>query len=49
MGIAKLMDFIRSKFPNCVRSTIPLDYRNKIIAIDASNTMYQFLVKTQST
>jgi hypothetical protein len=49
MGILKLMDFIKSKFPGCIVSRQPQEYSNKIVAIDASNTMYQFLIKTQST
>jgi len=49
MGILKLMDFLRSKFPGCIANNPPTNYAGRILAVDASNTMYQFLVKTQST
>lgn len=42
------MDFIRDRFARAVTSKNALDYYGKILAIDASNTMYQFLIKTQS-
>lgn len=48
MGILKLMDFIKTKCPTCIMKTAPAIYNNKMLAIDASNWMYQFLIKTQS-
>ena len=49
MGVLKLMDFIKKKFPkSIVKRSIP-DFSNKVLTIDASNWMYQFLIKTQST
>ena len=48
MGVLKLMDFIRKKFPNAIKSTTVASYQNKTLAIDTSNWIYQFLIKTQS-
>jgi len=48
MGILKLMEFIKTKCPASIMSTAPATYSNKMLAIDASNWMYQFLIKTQS-
>ena len=47
MGILKLMDFIQSKFPTAVRSVQMSEYSRETLAIDASNWIYQFLIKTQ--
>ena len=47
MGILKLMDFLKSKFPRCIREIQPTDLRGKTVAIDASNVIYQFLIQTQ--
>ncbi len=46
MGIQKLMDFIKKQSPQAVRVIGPHNIRNKTLAIDASNTMYQFMIKT---
>ena len=48
MGILKLMDFIRTKFPKAISSTNASLYKDRSLAIDTSNWLYQFLVKTQS-
>jgi hypothetical protein len=48
MGILKLMDFIKARHPKCIHPKFGQNYQNLILAIDASNTMYQFLIKTQS-
>lgn len=48
MGILKLMDFIRDRFSRAITNKNALDFYGKILTIDASNTMYQFLIKTQS-
>lgn len=48
MGILKLMDFIKKKFPQAISYTNMESYQNKTLAIDASNWIYQFLIKTQS-
>lgn len=47
MGILKLMDFIQSKFPTAIKPVQIHQYSEKNIAIDASNWIYQFLIKTQ--
>jgi hypothetical protein len=47
MGILKLMDFLKDKFPRCVQDILPSALKGKVIAIDASNVIYQFLVQTQ--
>lgn len=48
MGILKLMDFLKSKAPKALSSTLVSSYREKVLTIDASNWIYQFLIKTQS-
>ena len=47
MGILKLMDFLKDKFPRCIKDILPSALKGKVIAIDASNVIYQFLVQTQ--
>lgn len=47
MGILKLMDFLKAKFPKCIKDVLATDLSGKTIAIDASNVIYQFLVQTQ--
>lgn len=47
MGILKLMDFLKNKTPKAIRSRPINSYENKVLAIDASNWIYQFLIKTQ--
>lgn len=42
------MDFIKKKAPSAYRHLGPNDLKNRTLAIDASNTIYQFLIKTQS-
>jgi len=42
------MDFIKARHPKCIHPKFGQNYQNLILAIDASNTMYQFLIKTQS-
>ncbi len=48
MGVLKLMDFIKAKFPKAIQKKTVKDYGGKILTIDASNWIYQFLIKTQS-
>lgn len=48
MGITKLMDFIKTKFPNAIQARKATYYQNKTLAIDASSMIYKFLVKTIS-
>ncbi len=48
MGVLKLMDFIKTKFPMAIQKKTVKDYSGKILTIDASNWIYQFLIKTQS-
>ena len=48
MGIQKLMDFIKKKSPNAIKQVTPKSCYKAKYAIDASNTIYQFLIKTQS-
>lgn len=48
MGILKLMDFIKTKFPAAISPRPASSYKNKVLAIDTSNWIYQFLIKTQS-
>lgn len=47
MGIIKLMDFLKSKAPSAIYSKTLPDYKRTVLAIDASNWIYQFLIKTQ--
>lgn len=47
MGVLKLMDFLKTKFPEAIVSRSITFYSDKAIAIDASNWIYQFLIKTQ--
>ena len=47
MGIPKLMDFIQTKFPSAIRSVQIHQYAQQNLAIDASNWIYQFLIKIQ--
>lgn len=42
------MDFIKAKFPKAIQKKTVKDYGGKILTIDASNWIYQFLIKTQS-
>mmetsp|Transcript_58509 Transcript_58509/g.67571 ORF Transcript_58509/g.67571 Transcript_58509/m.67571 type:complete len:386 (+) Transcript_58509:47-1204(+) len=47
MGIYKLMDLIREKAPNAIR-TVQLDlFAGKTVACDASMAIYQFIIATQ--
>lgn len=48
MGVLRLMDFIKTKFPKAIQIKKVQDYSGKTLAIDASNWIYQFLIKTQS-
>lgn len=48
MGILKLMDFIKAKFPQAIIYKSASEYQDKVLALDASNWIYQFLIKTQS-
>lgn len=48
MGITKLMDFIKTKFPNVISLRKATYYENKTLAVDTSSAIYKFLVKTIS-
>ena len=48
MGILKLMDFVKTKFPKAINPTHVSAYRDRTLVIDTSNWIYQFLIKTQS-
>lgn len=47
MGIHKLMDLIRSHAPDSIRKRELKYYSGMSVALDASMSMYQFLVSTQ--
>jgi len=47
MGIYKLMDIIRSHAPDAIRKRELKYYTSMTVALDASMSMYQFLVSTQ--
>lgn len=47
MGIHKLMDLIRSNAPDSIRRRDLKYYSGMKVALDASMSMYQFLVSTQ--
>lgn len=47
MGIHKLMDLIRNHAPNSIKKRELKYYASLTVALDASMSMYQFLVSTQ--
>lgn len=47
MGIHKLMDLIRTNAPDAIRKRDLKYYSGMSFALDASMSMYQFLVSTQ--
>ncbi len=47
MGIYKMMDLIRNNAPSAIRKRDIQYYSGQILALDASMSMYQFLVSTQ--
>lgn len=47
MGIHKLMDLIRSESPNSIKKRDIKYFSGMTVALDASMSMYQFLVQTQ--
>jgi flap endonuclease-1 len=47
MGIKQLMTLINDKAPGCVKSTDMSFLTGKVVAIDASMSMYQFIAATQ--
>lgn len=47
MGIHKLMDLIRNHAPDAIRKRDIKYYSGMSMALDASMSMYQFLVSTQ--
>lgn len=49
MGIHGLIQFLKSKFPRVIKQINISSLDNKVLAIDASNWIYQFLARTQST
>lgn len=49
MGIRGLMDFLKSKAPSSINQRALSTYHNQTLTIDASNWIYQFMIKTQST
>ena len=49
MGIVRLADFLKTKFPHLIKHRIPPHYRHRVLAVDASSTIYSFLAKTIST
>ena len=48
MGIIRLGLYLKEKYPHLWRKTTPLEFRNRVLAVDASGTMYSFLAKTIS-
>jgi 5'-3' exonuclease len=46
MGIVRLGDFLKKKFGEVVRGRSAFDYRHRVMAVDASSTIYSFLAKT---
>jgi hypothetical protein len=48
MGIIRLMDFLKKNYPNAIKSAYADSLKDNIVAIDASSSIYQFLVKTIS-
>lgn len=47
MGIHKLMDLIRGEASSAIKNRDIQYYSGMIVALDASMSMYQFLVQTQ--
>lgn len=47
MGIHKLMDLIRSHAPDAIKKRDIKYYSGMTVALDASMSMYQFLIQTQ--
>jgi hypothetical protein len=47
MGIHKLMDLIRSQSSDSIKKRDIKYYSGMTVALDASMSMYQFLVQTQ--
>lgn len=47
MGIHKLMDLIRANAPDSIKKRDLKYYSGMTVALDASMSMYQFLVSTQ--
>ncbi len=47
MGIHKLMDLIRTQSSDAIRKRELKYYASMTVALDASMSMYQFLVSTQ--
>jgi flap endonuclease-1 len=47
MGIHKLMDLLRSNAPDSIKARDIKYYSGMSLALDASMSMYQFLVSTQ--
>jgi flap endonuclease-1 len=47
MGIHKLMDLLRANSPDSIRKRDIKFFEGQILALDASMSMYQFLVSTQ--
>lgn len=48
MGIVRLSQFLAKKFPHLFKKRPHSSFTNQIYAVDASNTMYSFLIKTIS-
>ena len=48
MGIVGLADFLKTRFPHLIKPRLPTHYRHRVLAVDASSTIYSFLAKTIS-
>jgi hypothetical protein len=48
MGIIRLNEFIRKQAPSAIRATVLAGLRGRLMAVDASSTIYKFLFKTQT-
>lgn len=48
MGIIRLGQFFKTTYPHLLKPQNVVNYRQRVLAVDAASTIYSFLAKTIS-